>query len=202
MKFPKLLIFAICVTLLVAVDLFAENVSPLVIGAMAIPIGALYNLAEWRQMGERAIHHPSEYKRTLAAEGEIGFGLAVVRGTNPGQGKLIGAAGNVFLGVASRSTEAGKFDEGKYIDKDVLAIYDTGIPSVYVEEAVNEHSPVRIRHTVGDAPAEIVGGFCTTADEDKTLLLAGARFMGSTTGAGVVPLQLLGIYTQTPDAGE
>lgn len=198
MKFSKILLCAFCLALLVTVDIFVENASPFVC-AMAIPVGTLYNLAEWRQIGETAINHPSEYKRTLVSQGEIGFGLAVVRGTNAGQGKLLAGASDVFLGIAARSTEAGKFDEAKYIDKDVLAIFDTGIPSVYVEEAVNEHSPVRMRHAAGDTPSEIPGGFCTTADNGKTILLEGARFMGSTNGAGVVPLQLFGTYTQTPD---
>lgn len=167
--------------------------------ATGIPVGTLYSLNEYRGLGEIAISHPNQYKRTLSADGEIRFGLAVARGSEPGQGKLLNSTSDVFLGVAAQSIEARKFDESTYIDEDVLGVWDTGIPSVYVEEAVNEHSPVRIRHTAGASPREIVGGFCTAPDPGKTTLITGARFMGRTTGAGKVALQLFGVYTQTPD---
>jgi hypothetical protein len=168
--------------------------------AMAIPVGTMYSLNQFRNLGETAIMHPSEWKRTLVAQDDIGFGLAVSRGTNPGSGRLFSGASQIFVGVAARSIEASKLDDNQYADKDVLAIFDTGVPSVYVEEAVNEHSPVRIRHTVGTDPEQIVGGFATTAENDKTTLITGAKFLGSTTGPGIVPIHLSGVYTQTPDA--
>lgn len=76
-----------------------------------------------------ADNNPSERVSGLS-EGEIGYGLAVQRGTNPGQVKIGGgAAGAGYLGIATRvlNQEGALADASlKYNDEDAVAILKTG----------------------------------------------------------------------------
>jgi len=159
--------------------------------------GALYN-ETGRNAGEIAEHHPAEYITSRIAEGAIAFGQALVPGTAEGQVKIPAASTDKFCGAAALSFEATDLDDEAYADGDPLGLVEIGVVMVHVEEAVDPSDPVRIRHTaVTGKPA---GVFCTTAEPGKTALLTGAEFKGSTTGAGIVPLLLKGIFTTTPDA--
>ncbi len=265
--------------------------------------------------GGEAINYPAKNIYTRVAEGAIPFGVGVVRSATPGAVKRPSGASLVFEGVARESVEASDLDNSSYSDGDPVGVMDVGIPAVYVEEAVDQNSPVRMRHTedktagyqawgfssaktgasasglandataytasivvdgvakaisiVGSAAqtlanvitqintdlgaaatAALVDGairvtsattgaassvvitdtdlfgsltdsnasaedavagtdsgsatkqcgyFCTTAVPGQTVLLTGVRFRGKTTGAGVVPLELKGIFTVTAD---
>lgn len=52
----------------------------------------------------------------------------------------------------------------------------------------------------GDPDTDVApGNFCTNASAGKTALVNGARFEGSTTGAGVVPVKITGTFSLTAD---
>jgi len=165
---------------------------------MTMPIGSLYN-GETPDLGKEGQIKSSEHiAGDRAAEGVVKFGRGVVQGTTANQAKVISAANQKLLGVAAYHAGANGLNSEQYEDKDQMDIIENGIPSVWVEEAVNQNSPVRVRHTVG-AAGTAPGQFCTSADAGKTAVLSGAKFKGSTTGAGRVLLDLSGVFTLTAD---
>lgn len=112
---------------------------------MSIPESTLYGdgiLAA----GRIAEHHPAEYIMSKIAEGVVPFGRAVVKGTEDEEAKLPSSGSDMMLGVAGFSTEAGDLDNENYSEGDPLAVVETGIVVVKVEEAVNIGDDVRIRH--------------------------------------------------------
>lgn len=161
--------------------------------AMTIPAATLYSDPNLL-VGSIAEHHPAEYIRTKIAESSLPFGRAVVQGTIFQQGKIISSAGDIFLGVSKRSTDASDLDNDSYADGDPLAIAETAVIMVYAEEAINEGDPVRVRHTAGTGT--VAGSFCTTAEAGHTAVLDNAEFVGSCEGPGPVALYLKG-----PDYG-
>ena len=108
-----------------------------------------------RNAGEVGAFHPKNFVRTLIAEEAIKFGRAVMLGTTPQDAKVFAGAGKVFRGISARSFEANNLDledvnsgtVGEYVAKDVLGLANGGYRSVFVEEAVDPTSPVRIRHS-------------------------------------------------------
>ena len=161
-----------------------------------IPAGGIYN-DDVRNAGEIAEHLPDEYIGSFAAEGEILFGTAVVRGTDPAGVKTIGAATDELIGVAGLSFEASQFDDEMYSTGDPVGVVRKGVVVVYVEEAVKPGDKVRVRHTAaaGKAP----GAFGTTAEAGKTAVIEHAEFRGTTTEAGYVALWVSGPFKLTAD---
>lgn len=164
---------------------------------MSIPEGGLYN-DDVRAAGEIAEHLPDEYINTFAAEGEILFGSAVVRGTDSAGVKTISAATDELLGVAASSFEASQFDDGLYSVGDPVGVVRKGVVVVCVEEAVTPGDPVRVRHTAGTGTAP--GAFCTTAEGGKTAVVKNAEFRGTVTGLGYVALWVSGPFELVADA--
>ena len=164
---------------------------------MSIPAGGLNN-SDVRDAGEIAEHLPDEYTQSFAAEGDILFGTAVVRGSDDEGVKTIAAVTDEFLGVAAKSFEASDFDNELYNAGDPVGVVRKGIVVVYVEEAVDPGDPVRVRHTA--ATGKAVGAFGTTADSGKTAKVSNAEYKGATTGAGYVPLWISGPFVLTADA--
>ncbi len=163
---------------------------------MSIPEGGLYN-NEVRDGGEIAEHLPDEYVQSFAAEGEILFGSAVVRGSEDAGVKTISAATDEFLGVAAKSFEASQFDDELYSIGDPVGVIRKGIVVVYAEEAVDPGDPVRVRHTAVTGKA--AGAFCTTAEAGKTAVISNAEYRGTITGAGYVALWVSGPFKLTAD---
>ncbi len=147
--------------------------------------------------GSIAQHLPDEMIVTKVAEGAMLFGRALVRGTAGDQVKTPSSGSEVFTGVAGRSVDATDLDDEAFADNDPVPSVEAGVVMVYVEEAVGPDDPVRIRHTA--ATGKVAGSFCTSADSGKTSRITGAEFKGSTTGAGLVPLHVKGVFTTTAD---
>jgi len=163
---------------------------------MSIPEGGIYN-DKVRNAGEIAEHLPDEYIGSFAAEGEILFGTAVVRGTDPEGVKTIAAATDELLGVAGLSFEASQFDDEMYSVGDPVGVVRKGVPVVYAEEAVKPGDKVRVRHTAVTGKA--AGAFCTTAEAGKTAVVEHAEFKGTITEAGYVELWVSGPFVLTAD---
>jgi len=163
---------------------------------MSIPEGTLYQDGIL-SAGRIAEHHPAEYITTKIAEGVIPFGRAVVKGTGDNDAVLPSAADDVLLGVAGFSTEAGDIDNEQYSDNDPVAVVETGIVVVYVEEAVSIGDPVRIRHAA--ATGKVPGSFAVTAEAAKTALVSNAQWKSETTGAGLAQLYINGPFSLTAD---
>ncbi len=121
---------------------------------MSIVERSLFN-ASPRNAGEVSVHHPKNFTRTLITEGVIKFGRAAMLGTTPQQAKLFAGSSKTFRGVSKRSFEATGLDvedtntgtTGRYEDKNVFGLTDSGLIAVFVEEAVDPTSPVRVRHS-------------------------------------------------------
>ncbi len=164
---------------------------------MSIDQGRLYG-EETLEVGRIAEHHPAEYRMTRVAEGDILFGRAVVKGTEDLAVKAPSASTDLMIGVAGFSTEASDLDNNKYNTDDPVAVVETGVVVVYVEEAVSIGDAVRIRHT---ASGELVpGSFCKTADAGKTVVVANAVWKSETASAGFAVLYIKGPFPLTADA--
>jgi len=150
-----------------------------------------------RKLGEVPINHPAQFADSMVAEGVVGFGRAVMRGTAGDQAKLMQGASAAFAGVAALSTEAGDLDNEKYNGEDVMGVVDEGYIQVYVEEAVAVGDPVRVRVVVDTG--KYLGDFATSADAGKTTLLAGAEFVVAAAAAGIATIKLTPPYTSTDD---
>jgi hypothetical protein len=164
---------------------------------MSISAGTLYADGVLKS-GVIAEHHPSEYIITKVAEEAIPFGRAVVKGTGDNGVKLPSSGTDIMLGVAGFSTEASDFNNGSYAQYDQIAVVDTGVVVVYVEEAVNIGDPVRIRHTA--STGKYPGSFAKTADPGKTAVVSNAQWRSRTSSAGYAILYVHGPFTLVADA--
>lgn len=204
MKILKFLIIAFFAALIISPliacqDFVSALFSDLTGGLFAMSLG-VYPLDSSGplNLGKIAEYHPAERAVTRSAEAAVKFGRAVVRGTAAHQGKTPGSGTDVFLGAARWSMEASDIDNESYLANDPLAIQEIGIITVYVEEAVDPSSTVRVRHTAGTGTVE--GSFGATAETGKTFrITSGAKFAGSTSGAGNVPLLLTGTFVTAAD---
>lgn len=127
----------------------------------------------------------------------LGFGLAVCRSSNTdlrGFDTLV--LTRQFLGVTTwgQSQESG-YPVGTTNDgiqpTEMNGILEEGEILVPVSEAVSPESTVRVQIVVG-AGAATVGSFCATADTGKTAVLANAKYVTGTAGAGVAKVLLNG----------
>ena len=125
-----------------------------------------------------------------AAEGAIGFGLAVIAGTDPAvQVKLPAAAGGVFRGV-SLQTHVAQTSAGvaAYADHDAVSVLRKGRVWVPVVTAVAVDGHPYFVNTGDDA-----GKFSATDDGTTDSARAGggtAKYVTSTSGAGLALLEL------------
>ena len=140
-----------------------------------------------------------------SGEGEIGFGRAVVRGTDLDKQVVIpSAATPAFFGVAKRITglenpNTGTLERTSYLDKETVSVIRVGTVHVYSEQAVNAGDPVYYRHTAG-AGGTVLGRFRKDDDTATATQIPGAVFDASLAGAGSTRLCFttfdLGIFTR------
>lgn len=118
------------------------------------------------------------------AEGEIGFGLAVQRGTNDGQAKVGGGAAGVgFLGIACRvlNQEGALADASlKYNDEDMVAILKTGWIYLKITNTGNAGTVINANDTTGVIKSGAAGAGET--------VIPGATLEENVTVAGTVAL--------------
>ena len=135
----------------------------------------------------------------------IAFGSVVTLNTNGTElsVKKIGGASETIMGIATDShvfensggsiyTLPSKDANGLigYPANQPVNVLSKGVIWVYVNEAVPElNSDVRIRHTT--ASSKYAGRFDVTADAGKTVKVTnGARWLSTTSGAGLVLLEI------------
>lgn len=127
----------------------------------------------------------------------LAFGLAVCRSANTdlrGFDTLVTT--RQFLGVTTwgQSQESG-YPTGTANDgiapTEMNGIIEEGEVLVPVSEAVSPESTVRVQIVAG-AGAATVGSFCATADVGKTAVLANAKYVSGTAGAGMAKVLLNG----------
>ncbi len=128
------------------------------------------------------------------ASQEMPFGTMLVQGTGDDEAKVFAAPANKMIGVLRNQfayavpTELGTIG---LKPKTTLGVAQNGPIMVVVSEAVTPASAVRVR---GDTNAGALGAvngpgtFCTTASAGHTVRLPFARFLGTTTGSGVVEI--------------
>lgn len=130
-----------------------------------------------------------------SAEAEIGFGRAVVRGTNADrQVKIPAGATPAFFGVAQRiigleNPNDGTFERTSYLDKETVSVVRSGYIWVYSEQAVNAGDPVYYRHTAG-AGGTVLGRFRKDDDTSTANLIDGASFETTITAEGLVLVRI------------
>ncbi len=165
---------------------------------MAIPKESLY-LSKVLGVGRIAEHTENTHIRSYAAEGaDVEFGHAVMDGTDPEkQIKLYASASGKFRGVAGYSTEASELDTSLFAAGDAVPVVDSGIVTVYTEEAIDDISSdaVRIRHNSAGP-----GNFCKTAVAGETVQVTkGAEWRSEGASGTAVKLFLSPPFAITAD---
>lgn len=127
----------------------------------------------------------------------LAFGnLAVYNsgGTVANSAKTIAATGDTVLGVNVLTyvdeTALDANSRPGVKDKQVLNVANEGAVAVYVTGAVTPTSPVRVLYAASGTGK--AGQFSHAFASGKTVRLSGARFLTSTTGAGLAVLELNG----------
>lgn len=133
---------------------------------------------------------------SLLAEGAVPFGRFVTAGTDlDRQGQLPDAAADItnvkaVRGIAIQShaieSEYLGSNPAQYKDQDAMSVMKKGRVAVNVEEAVTPADAVFVRY----AGAGNAGEFRTDDPGSEAAELANARFITSTTGAGVAILEV------------
>lgn len=133
--------------------------------------------------GQIADINPNEIISKVA-EGNIGFGYPVVRGTSENQGKIPSATGQKFIGVCAYTLGAysSSDDVSKVEDTRIANVLRSGYVWVTTEQAVVAGDPVYFVHTA------TVGKFRKDANTDKADAITGATFE---TAAGIGELVLI-----------
>jgi hypothetical protein len=130
--------------------------------------------------------------KTNASGGVLAFGRAVVQGTGDQDVILPAANKTSLVGIAVRSYiyEDVNTADGVdgYEDKREIDVLIQGDIWVETEVAVAPGDAVFFRVAAGTA--SIVGKFLKTADTDKAISIPQARWLSSTTGAGIAKLQI------------
>ncbi|MBN2824931.1 MAG: hypothetical protein JXQ76_06400 [Campylobacterales bacterium] len=154
---------------------------------MGIPKGELYNTKK-RTAGEIAIYSKMESITSGVAQEEIAFGGALVKGTDPANDvKHPSSVTDKFRGVAGYSASASDVENETYFQHDPVAVVESGVVMVYVEEAVTPLSTVRVRYGTGG----IQGAFRASKVQDESLILRHAQYLDSAEAGEYVPLKLL-----------
>lgn len=137
-----------------------------------------------------------------ALDVDVPFGVFVAKGSverdatnlRPGRAKLPTLTGDQILGVvAFEQNKASRTLAGVLAlpANEMASIVRQGVVWVVAEKAVNEGDPVFVRHAANGGNTQL-GAATDTDDSTFTSLLANARFAGTTTGAGLAPVELLG----------
>jgi hypothetical protein len=143
-----------------------------------------------------AINSYAVRSKTNTSGGVIAFGRAVVQGTDPQDVILPAADKTGFVGIAVRSyiyedAETADGAEG-YANKKEIDVLVQGEIWVETEVAVAPGDPVYFR--IASGTETVVGKFLKTADTistvDKAVLISQARWISSTTAAGIAKLQI------------
>lgn len=122
-----------------------------------------------------------------SAEGAIGFGLAVIEGTDPEtQCQLPQTSLANFLGVAARDNKEQQFvptlGTNEYDDEDTVGIVQEGRVWVLIVETVTIASAVTAWFDLGIGVAGApIGAFGDTDDAESALITAGARYFRGAT---------------------
>ncbi|UMQ59618.1 structural cement protein Gp24 [Leptospira interrogans] len=149
--------------------------------------------------GKRAKTGPFEEK-TKVAEGDIPFGSPVSLSADNERIEVSKNATAKFQGIAVESIHAKGYDNGKYINTDVMIVAIAGLYWVPVEEAVDESKDVRIRivdHATD--PIKKKGMFCTTPETGETVLVRGITYEDKAAASGTVPIRLAGYFELVAD---
>lgn len=137
-----------------------------------------------------------------ALDVDVPFGVFVAKGSverdatnlRPGRAKLPTLTGDQILGVVVfEQSKASRSLSGVLAlpATEMASIVRQGVVWVVTEKAVNEGDPVFVRHAANGGNTQL-GAATDTDDSTFTSLLAGARFAGTTSGAGLAPVELLG----------
>ena len=139
--------------------------------------------------GQIADINPSEIISKVA-EGNINFGLAVVRGTSDQQGILPSATGDEFIGVSAYTLAAyaSADDESKIEDEKIANLLRRGYIWVKTEQAVVPGNPVFFRHTTGTGT--VIGAFRKDADTAKADAIVGATFESTAAIGGIALIRI------------
>ena len=165
---------------------------------MAIPKEGLY-ITKVLGLGRIAEHDPKTNIRTLAAEGaDVEFGHGLMDGTNPElQCKLFASSSGKFRGVAGYSTDASELDTSLFAEGDAVPVIDSGVVTVYAEEAISDISTdaVRIKHNASGP-----GNFRKSAVAGETVeITAGAEWRSEGASGTAVKLFLNPPFTISAD---
>ena len=124
----------------------------------------------------------------------VGFGLAVVQGTEDGECISPTATGAVFRGVTVRNLNINNNEAniGEYQVDEFVAIRNFGSIMVIAESNVAKDGDVYFRHTAGTG--SVLGSFLATADTATADRIVGARFNGTALAGELVEIILPSIY--------
>ena len=135
-------------------------------------------------VGREAMSYAAAINDSIAAGATLKFGQAFQRKAGAGAAltlsdlALINATQS--LRVAMYQTNASDLDNGAYSQYDQVLGGKSGYYVVDVEETVTEADTVRVRLVVnGSDAAKTPGRFCKTADEDKTAVIEGAKWVST-----------------------
>lgn len=129
-------------------------------------------------------------------DGNVGFGLALVQGTNDNEAISPTATGGVFRGVTVRNLNVNNNDTTKtaeYLEDTFVTLRNFGTIVVKTEVAVSKDDAVFFRHTASGANTTI-GAFRNDADTATADAITGARFNGSADAGELVEIILPTIY--------
>lgn len=132
-------------------------------------------------------------QEAFAAETAIVFGRAVARGTAEDQVKLI-EDGDSFLGVARHiiglQNPIGG-EKTQYEIEEGVSVIRRGWVWVYTETATSAGDPVWVRTVAAASPNNVIGRFRNAEAVGQSILIEGATFESSTTGAGLAIIRLV-----------
>jgi hypothetical protein len=132
--------------------------------------------------------------RFVDQAGGIAYGRACVRAANQTVklGTVTGDVTNAFQGFAVRQEYKEQLPDGSgpgYPDKEPIAVLRRGFIWVAVEGAVTEETPVFAR-TAASGGNTTIGAIRGDADSANATLIPNARFITSTTAAGLAIVEV------------
>ena len=128
--------------------------------------------------------------QSKAAEVDVPFGLAIVRGSADDTCKLPTVAGQAFLGISEYTTAwaADSSDVHFYEKYREVNIVDFGRVHAICEDGCVPGDPVFFRHTTGTGT--LIGSFRTDADTATADQIAGATWETTAAAGGLAIIQL------------
>lgn len=137
----------------------------------------------------------SNQGRYILKDGVVGFGLAVVQGTNDDEVISPTATGGQFRGVTVRNLDVNNNDSNvaNYLQDKPITIRNFGYITVKTEVAVTKDDPVYFRHTANGGLTTI-GAFRNDADTTNADAVTGAYFNESAGAGELVEICLPNFY--------